>query len=380
MKAWLFQDHRQKERLGDDCPWSVGWIDPDGKRKSKRVGTHSSAEKHQRKIEGQLAAGTYETKSRKGWKEFREEYEAKILPRLAPRSGDAATQSLNAFQKHINPGRLSTITTATVDNFVSKRQGDTGNKPDSKVSAATINKDLRHVKAALRVAAEWGYLSKVPKCRMVREERRMGHVVTAEHFQAIYKACSKATVPDGQHFEPADWWRALLMFAIGTGWRIDEILSLKWEDVNLDTGAIITRAATNKGGRDDLDKLRPEIIEHLKTIKGFGPLVFYWPKSERRLWLAFHAIQKSAGINLVCPYADRHGNGKNCSDCCHYYGFHALRRGYATFNVGRMSAPVLQKKMRHKSFSTTLRYIELADKMAEATDAVFIPAVSAASG
>ena len=33
--------------------------------------------------------------------------------------------------------------------------------------------------------------------------------------------------------------------------------------------------------------------------------------------------------------------------------------------------------MRHKSFSTTLRYIELADKMTEATDAVFIPAVPA---
>jgi integrase len=94
---------------------------------------------------------------------------------------------------------------------------------------------------------------------------------------------------------------------------------------------------------------------------------------ERMLWVAFHRIQKAAGIKLVCPYADRH----DCTDTCHHYGFHALRRGYATFNVGRMSAPVLQKKMRHKSFSTTLRYIEVADKMAEATDAVFIPAVPA---
>ena len=24
MKAWLFQDHRQKQKLGDKCPWSVG--------------------------------------------------------------------------------------------------------------------------------------------------------------------------------------------------------------------------------------------------------------------------------------------------------------------------------------------------------------------
>ena len=30
MRAWLFQDHRQKQKLGDEAPWSVGWIDPEG--------------------------------------------------------------------------------------------------------------------------------------------------------------------------------------------------------------------------------------------------------------------------------------------------------------------------------------------------------------
>jgi hypothetical protein len=34
---------------------------------------------------------------------------------------------------------------------------------------------------------------------------------------------------------------------------------------------------------------------------------------------------------------------------------------------------VLQKKMRHMSFTTTLRYIELADKMKKTTEAVYVP-------
>jgi hypothetical protein len=58
MKAWVFQDHRQKQKRGDKCPWSVGWIDPDGKRRSKRIGKKSAGETYARRIESQLAAGT----------------------------------------------------------------------------------------------------------------------------------------------------------------------------------------------------------------------------------------------------------------------------------------------------------------------------------
>ena len=35
--------------------------------------------------------------------------------------------------------------------------------PDSTVSPATINKELRHLKAVLRKAHEWGYLPKMPE-------------------------------------------------------------------------------------------------------------------------------------------------------------------------------------------------------------------------
>jgi hypothetical protein len=62
MRAWVFQDSRQKKKHGVKAPWSVGWIDPDGKRRSKRIGRKSMAEKFKRKVEGQLAAATYKTR------------------------------------------------------------------------------------------------------------------------------------------------------------------------------------------------------------------------------------------------------------------------------------------------------------------------------
>ena len=74
MKVWTFQDHRQKQKLGAKAPWSVGWVDPEEKRRSKRVGLKSAAEKYLRKVEGELAAGVYENKSRKQWSDFRAEF------------------------------------------------------------------------------------------------------------------------------------------------------------------------------------------------------------------------------------------------------------------------------------------------------------------
>jgi integrase len=369
MRAWLFQDHRARQRLGVKAKWSVGWIDPDGRRRSKQIGSKSMAEKFRRKIEGELAAGTYQHVNEKGWADFRAEYEAKILPRLAPSTQRVIRTALDHFQRLCRPRKISAIKTATVDDYIARRQLEPGQKRGATVAPVTINKELRHIKAAMNVARDWEYTKKVPKFRRLKEPEEIGRVVTQDHFQSIYQACDCARVPKGLPCTPAEWWRALLVFAITTGWRIDEILSFRRDDLDLETGTFTIRGRDTKGKRADIDHLPLVTLDHVKRVVGFSPLVFEWPSPESALYQAFHRIQMAAGIHLPCSNPEDH----ECSTACHLYGFHALRRAYATLNADKMPAVVLQKKMRHKSFNTTKRYIELADKMKKATEQVYIP-------
>jgi hypothetical protein len=49
-----------------------------------------------------------------------------------------------------------------------------GKKRNSSVSPAIVNRKLRHIKAALRVAYDYGYIAKVPKFRWAKEPDRIG--------------------------------------------------------------------------------------------------------------------------------------------------------------------------------------------------------------
>ena len=101
----------------------------------------------------------------------------------------------------------------------------------------------------LRVAVEWECLAKMPKIHMVRQPEKLIVIVSQEHFEKLYReGCELAELPVlvGQAYNAADWWRALLTVARMAGLRIREILALKWEDVNLEAGVLITGTMTTR--------------------------------------------------------------------------------------------------------------------------------------
>jgi integrase len=372
--AWIYQDdHQVKKRGTEKASWYVGWIEPDGRRRGKSCGPGEqgkrNAQKLKRKLEAELMTGTYQMHAQKLWDDFHKEYEARVLSRLAPRSRTEALTALAHFKRIIKPMRVFAISTAHVDEFIAKRRLEPGKKKGDLVSPATVNKDLRHVRAALRKAKKWGYLKEAPDFGMERVPKKLPTYVSGDHFALMYAACDQARMPEDQPFPATDWWRALLVTGYMTGWRISDLLGLRREDLDLEAATAITRWENNKADRDDRVKLHPVVVDHLKRLAGFDSHVFPWNHDRRTLDVEYHRIQKKAGIHLSCRKDHEH------TDACHRYGFHDLRRAFATMNADKLTPDALQALMRHKSYQTTQVYINMTRQMDDAVASLHVPDV-----
>lgn len=137
-------------------------------------------------------------------------------------------------------------------------------------------------------------------------------------------------------------------------------------------GYAVTRHGDNKGGRDERVKLSPVVIDHIMGVLTFEPMVFPWRHNRRSLDSEFHPIQAEARIRLPCHENQEH------TDSSHLYGFYDLRRAFATMNAGALSADALQRLMRHSSYQTTQRHINMAQQVEDAADQLFVPPFLAA--
>jgi integrase len=369
-KAWTFQKAAQVRQFGaDKAPWYVGWYEPDGRRKAQSCGPgfhgKKNAERLCRKLEAELIEGTYQSKarSRKTWEEFVEEYDRRVLRGLAEASRYGALASLRRFERIIIPRKVSGLSARHIGDFIAQRRQEPGSREGELVSAATVNKDLRHIKAALNMAREWGYLPVTPKFRMEKVLAKVPTYVSPEDFATIYRACEReARWPEDQPYPAADWWRALLVLGYMTGWRIGSIMALRRDDVDLAAGTALSNAKDNKGKRDQLIPLHPVVIEHLKRLASFSLLMFPWGHGLRHVFGEFERIQKAAGIRL-----------KGRRD---HYGFHDLRRAFATMNADKLTPDALQALMQHKDYHTTQGYIAIARQLNPSVAALYVPDVA----
>lgn len=364
-RTWIYQDPKQVAKRGTKlASWYAAWLDPAGKQKCKSFGVGSrgkgKAQTYANKIQADLEFNRYEEPAAKDWESFLKEYRSKVCESLSTRNQNEFEICIRQFEAIVKPKRVSAITSRDIDHYITERRRKKSKRTGEIVSEATVNKELRYFRVLLRCAHKWGWLPRLPEFRFLREPQRIKTYVTPEDFAKLYANADVANGPGDFPFQSGDYWRALLMTAYMTGWRISELLSLRWEDVDLDNATAFLRAENTKGRRDESIKLHPVIVDHLRKIVSFSPVVFPWRHTGRELWRQFHAIQDAAKVK---PQRGDH------------YGFHDLRRAFATMNADRMTADALGTLMRHKSYSTTRRYISMTRQVDAAVAGLFVPTV-----
>ncbi|MCC6848268.1 MAG: tyrosine-type recombinase/integrase [Deltaproteobacteria bacterium] len=140
------------------------------------------------------------------------------------------------IDKHLDPHfrgrRAQEITSADVQGYIAKRKSEGARN-------STINRELAALRRMYNLAIRIGVLARAPHVPTLEENNVRTGFFERSQFESVL-----AKLPE--------WLRAPVTFAYHTGWRMrDEVLQLKWSNVDLDAGVVRLEPGTtkNKDGR-----------------------------------------------------------------------------------------------------------------------------------
>ena len=247
-------------------------------------------------------------------KEFKDAYTARTYASPKTEKADAlALRSLSDVVGANTP--LRSITARRIDDFKAACLAR-----DCK--PVTVNSYLRHIKAALAVAEEWyeGYCR--PKIKLCKVGKHLPRVLPVDKIKDLLKKASEID----QEFHP------MLMVYLWTGIRRSELLSLKWEGIDLAGG---TARVIGKGDKERIVPLLPEVVKVLEPLrKDIGP-VFPGCHPDT-ITHRFQALARTCGISCR---------------------LHDLRHSAATYMLASGTPiNVVQAILGHASVTTTQVY------------------------
>ncbi len=203
-------------------------------------------------------------------------------------------------------------------------------------SATTANGARKCLACLWRWCRDRGLLTTGPTVEPLRTPIRTPRAWRREELSRLLAAAR--TSPGSIGGLPAStWWLTLLALSWDTGARAAELLSLRWEWIDWETGWLSVPAEARKGQHhDEVYGLADDTRELLASIRRPTGLVLGWTRDRSRYWQLWGDLLTRAGL----PSDRRHK-----TQC--------LRRTFATWlEVGGGSAT---DALGHGSRATTTR-------------------------
>ncbi len=237
------------------------------------------------------------------------------------------SQSFKNYKKYSDPDGINRF---TLNRFiVGMRQAG--------LSPVTINDNIRAINVFLTWLFQNGHTPEHLKMKKVKEEQTIIQTFSDKQLEALVSWKPKKNTEKRLH--------TLILTAIDTGCRIEELLTLKRENVNFDS---LVMKVTGKGKKERVVPFSIELRKSLfKLLKSHTfDLVFCARNgnllSDDNMRRDFRALAKELGISGV------------------RVSFHTLRHTFAV-NYVRSGGNIfyLQRQLGHTDLSMTKRYVNL---------------------
>jgi integrase len=355
--------------------WYVGYQGTDGRNKSHKLGSADAFTV----AEARNMAGVFLTALERGEQpekrnkkklqlgEFIETYYAPWVE--ANRKAGKETMAILRSQfKFLFEQFIEELKALELENWRTKRQ-------ESGTKASTLNRQVTALKAALNWGVEQDIIKSNPlnrlkhlqerdsnkKTRYLSDEERTRLLAALDEREARLRTGreshnqflaerEKELLPplDGSF---ADYLKPMVLLAMNIGVRRGNLFSLKWGDVDFDTGTIYLPADTTKPGKDLHVYMNQTIIDTLTTWRqqstDTSPEALVFPSNKKKGALMV-SIKRSWAAVLKAAQIEN-------------FRFHDLRHDFASQLVMRgVDLNTVRDLLGHTDLKMTLRYAHLA--------------------
>lgn len=202
----------------------------------------------------------------------------------------------------------------------------------NKVAENTINNEINAISGIFTKAEEWGKarFNPVHKIKRFKINARKRILERWEQHALIISAGKEEKAP---HLRP------LIIFDLNTGLRKEELLSIKWTDVDSENKQLLVRAEIAKYSKARYVDLNKHALDILNSLPRLGEFVFC-DKQGRRLKnfkRSFQSAAKRAKIEDITIHDLRRTFGSNCV-------------------MDGVSLATVQAWMGHASIETTIKH------------------------
>lgn len=255
---------------------------------------------------------------------------------------------LDAIVKGLGGNRLlSGISQRDLQVFIAKRRAGRSN--------ATINREIENMRAVWRRVDEARFdVGEMPKWKALFLK------VSEKPPRELSDTGEEAALFDAMPSDAFD----VVLFALESGWRRQEVIGLRWADCNLQRFEATTRI---KGGDVVKRALNASLVALIANQPKVGPFVFTYVCRKSR-------AKRRAGQRYPMTATALRTRFRDAKQAAEVEGFrfHDLRHTAATRILRTtQNLAVTKDALKHKNIKTTLRYAHvLEDDVREALDAV----------